>query len=86
MSLFPLRPSRLLLSVLLILSFVNGVYALSSTEVSAISRQFRRVDTSGNLSGDYVRSVARDERGVIWLLMMTHVERYDGHRSIRPYV
>ena len=80
MSLFPLRPSRLLLSVLLILSFVNGVYALSPTEVSAISRQFRRVDTSGNLSGDYVRSVARDERGVIWLLMMTHVERYDGHR------
>ncbi len=44
------------------------------------STQFRRVDTSGNLSGDYVRSIVRDRYGAIWLLMMTHVERYDGHR------
>jgi len=43
-------------------------------------RQFRRVDTSGNLSGDYVRSIIRDRYGAIWLLMMNHVERYDGHR------
>ena len=44
------------------------------------TRQFRRVDTSSNLSGDYVRSIVRDRYGALWLLMMTHVERYDGHR------
>ena len=44
------------------------------------STQFRRVDTSGNLSGDFVRSIVRDRYGAIWLLMMYHVERYDGHR------
>ncbi|MBR4338494.1 MAG: response regulator [Bacteroidaceae bacterium] len=54
--------------------------AANSSFLIPNSTQFRRVDTSGNLSGDYVRSIVRDRYGAIWLLMMTHVERYDGHR------
>ena len=58
----------------------DTVLSASSPSVPVAQRQFRRVDTSGNLSGDYVRSIVRDRYGAIWLLMMNHVERYDGHR------
>ncbi len=41
---------------------------------------FHNLNTQQNIGPSYVRSIVRDRHGAMWLLMMNHVERYDGYR------
>lgn len=51
---------------------------LACTPVSALS--FRTIENRHGLSDNYVRDVARDSLGLIWIATQTGIDRFDGHR------
>jgi len=53
---------------------------LSTPCAAEVPLVFHSLNTQQNIGPSYVRSIVRDRHGAMWLLMMYHVERYDGYR------
>lgn len=65
-------------SAMKILSAILSIICLTTVSLSA--RDFRTVDGRHGLSDNYVRDIARDGAGYIWIATQAGVDRYDGYR------